>query len=113
MPGGYPASGRAQTVSYLASTWQASFSNSLAAHVKRLPMDAGDGSVGARAVSHPGGPGAELNPCRPSRENRAIAAVSISAYVVSGAVAVALAGWIVLLLLLVWGRRDAPPYWDE
>ena len=46
-------------------------------------------------------------------ENRRIAAASVWVYVAIGAVAVALAGWIILLLLIVWGRRDAPPYWEE
>jgi hypothetical protein len=55
----------------------------------------------------------ELNLRGLLRENRAIAAVSIFAYAVVGAVALALAAWIVLLLLITWGRRDAPPYWDE
>jgi hypothetical protein len=34
-------------------------------------------------------------------------------YVAIGAVALTLAGGIVLLLLFVLGGKDAPPYWNE
>lgn len=49
----------------------------------------------------------------PVARQSGIAAGSVFAWVVIGAVAIALAAWIVLLVLIVWGRRDAPPYWDE
>lgn len=34
-------------------------------------------------------------------------------YVVIAAVGIALAGWVILLVVFMLARRDAPPYWDE
>ena len=45
-------------------------------------------------------------------EDRTITA-DIWAYVVIVAVGVALAGFVLLLMLIVWDRRDARSYWDE
>jgi hypothetical protein len=45
-------------------------------------------------------------------EDRTITA-DIWAYVVIMAVGVALAGFVLLLVLIVWDRRDARSYWDE
>jgi hypothetical protein len=39
--------------------------------------------------------------------------VSIRAYVAIGGAGIALAAFVLLILLIVWGRKDAPPYWDE
>jgi hypothetical protein len=42
-----------------------------------------------------------------------IAAVTVWAYVAIGAGGVALAAFVVLVLPIVWGRKDAPSNWDE
>jgi hypothetical protein len=60
------------------------------------------------ALSRPG-----LEPRWSRFDNREVAATSIWAYVAIGAAGIAVAGFIVLLLLLVWGRRDARSYWDD
>jgi hypothetical protein len=37
----------------------------------------------------------------------------VAPYVVIGAMAVALAAFVILILVIFWGRRDAPPYWND